>query len=78
MLGGFAGLIVGYYVLEYIAPIEKIILGQTFYIISGCIIIAVSGIFMFLAFKERYFPKKKKRKGSPPVFLKDTDHHKPH
>ncbi len=73
MLGSFAGLVVGYYLLNYVATWEKVPLGQVFYIIAGCIFIAVSGIFIFFAIKMRYFPKKKKRKGAAPVFLKDIE-----
>ena len=73
MLAAFAGLIIGYYLLEYVATWEKVAMGQTFYIIVGCIIIAVSAIVMFFAVKNRYFPKKRKKKGSRPVFLKDSD-----
>lgn len=78
MLAAFAGLVIGYYLLEHVAPIEEVPLGQTFYIITGCIAIAVSAIVMFYALKNRYFPKKKKRKGSRPVFLKDSEHKKSH
>ena len=76
MLAAFAGLVIGYYLLEHVATWEKVPPGQTFYIILGCIVIAVSGIVMFFALKNRYFPKKKKRKSSRPVFLKDTEHRK--
>ncbi|RZJ30993.1 MAG: hypothetical protein EOO48_03445 [Flavobacterium sp.] len=78
MLAAFAGVVVGYYLLEHIAPIERVPLGQTFYIIAGCILIAASAIVMFFAIKSRYFPKKKKRKSSRPVFLKDGERKKSH
>jgi hypothetical protein len=73
ILAAFAGLAVGYYILNYVSTIEDIILGNTFYVIVGCIIMAVCGIVMFFALKNRYFPKKKKRKGSRPLFLKDQE-----
>ena len=68
------GLAVGFYVLEEMATWEKIPLGQVFYIILGCFLIAVSGIFITMAIKLRFFPKKRKKKGSRPIFLEDEQH----
>ena len=70
------GLAAGFYLLEEVASWEKVPLGQVFYIVVGCVLIAASAIIMFLAVKKRYRPKRKK-KSSKPVFLKDS-HQKSH
>lgn len=66
---------IGYYLLNYVATWENPVLGNTFYIVSGCILIAASVIVLLAAIKYRYFPKKKK-KASKPIFL--NDQHKEH
>jgi len=71
ILGSIGGILVGFYLLEEVSSWEHVIFGQVFYIVTGCVCIAVSGIMIFLAVKYRFFPKKKKRKSSPPVFLED-------
>jgi Na+/melibiose symporter-like transporter len=75
MIAAFGGLIVGYYILNEVATWEKPPLGNTFHIILGCIIIAVSAIAIIFSIKERYFPKKKKKK-SRPIFLDDMENKK--
>ena len=60
---------VGYYILEYVAALEKPPLGATFNILLGCSIIAVAGLILFLTVKKQYFPKKRKR--SHHIFLED-------
>ncbi len=51
----------GYYILNYISAQENPFLGNTFHIILGCIMMAVSGIFFFLSIKELFFSKKRKK-----------------
>lgn len=72
ILGGcLVGLLVGYFMLEHIATWEDPILGNTFHIVMGCVLIASSLLVIFVTLKQRYFPKKKRR-GSKPVFLDDV------
>jgi len=68
-LASLAGLAIGFYLLEEVSSWEDVPLGQVFYIVIGCVFIAVSAIFLIAAIKVRFFPKKRKRKGSRPVFL---------
>ncbi len=70
MLLALVGMIGGYYVLNYVATIENILPGPVFYIITGCLMMAVSFIVIAAKLKEMYFPKKRKKK-SKPVFLDD-------
>jgi len=71
MIGSIIGLAIGFYILEEVATWEELPLGQVFYIVLGCVLIAVSGIFMIAAIKVRFFPKKRKRRRSKPIFLED-------
>ena len=71
LISSIVGLAAGYYVLEVMATWEKMPLGQVFYIIVGCVLIAVSGIALIIAIKLKFFPKKRRKKGSKPVFLED-------
>jgi putative Mn2+ efflux pump MntP len=73
MILSVIGLAAGYYLLEEVASWEKVPLGQVFYIIIGCVMIAISGIFICIAIKLRFFPKRRKRKGSKPIFLEDEN-----
>lgn len=59
----------GYYELNYISAQEKPFLGNTFHILLGCVMMAISGIFFFISFKEIFFPEKRKK--SNPVFLEN-------
>lgn len=59
----------GYYILNYISAQEKPFLGNTFHILLGCIMMAISAIFFSLSFKEIFFPKKRKK--TNPVFLEN-------
>lgn len=73
-LASTVGLAIGFFLLEDLAKREKMPLGQTFYILTGCSLIAVSGIILIIVIKKRFFPKKRKRrKSSRPVFLKDVE-----
>jgi glucose uptake protein GlcU len=60
---------VGYYVLEVISRGFDLYLGNTFYVILGCSLMAIPGVFIIYIIKETYFIKKKKRVKQ--VFLKD-------
>jgi uncharacterized membrane protein len=62
-------LLIGWYILEYVATMEKPPLGSTFNILLGCVIIAVSLLFIFITVKKQYFPKKRRRTNH--VFLED-------
>lgn len=62
-------LFIGYYILEYVAKLEKPPLGNTFNILLGCVIIAVSLLFIIITVKKQYFPKKRRRTNH--VFLED-------
>lgn len=59
----------GYYILEEVSTWFDIPLGNTFYVILGCSLMAMSGVFIFYTIKETFFKKKKKR--IKQVFLKD-------
>jgi uncharacterized membrane protein len=60
----------GYYILNYIAALEKPPIGATFNIILGCTIIAVSLLILLFTIKKQYFPKRRKR--TKHIFLDDT------
>lgn len=59
---------VGYYMLNYLSTIETIILGSTFYIVIGCILIAISLMLVGQMVYKKVSRKKTKPK-SKPVFL---------
>jgi hypothetical protein len=73
LIGSIIGLAIGYFVLEEMASWEEMPLGQVFYIVLGCVLIAISGIALFVGTKLRFFPKKRKSKRSKPVFLEDQE-----
>ena len=68
------GLAAGYFVLTEVSSWERLPLGQVPYILSGCILIAVSGIVLLYSLKKKYAPKRKKNRAKP-VFLKDLKEH---
>ncbi len=72
ILLAFAGMCLGYYLLNYLATVEDILPGPVFYIIAGCLLMAISFIVLASKVKEMYFPKKRKKK-SRPVFLEDKE-----
>lgn len=63
----------GYYILDVVSRIYEIPLGNTFYVILGCSLMAMSGVFIIYTIKETFFIKKKKR--IKQVFLKDIPKH---
>lgn len=68
--------LVGYYLLNYVASMEKPPLGATFNIVLGCTIMAITTIVFVYTVKKQYFPQKRKR--TKHVFLDDTDFRKSH
>ena len=68
--------LIGYYLLNYIASMEKPPLGATFNIVLGCSIMAITTMVFVFTIKKQYFPKKRKR--TKHVFLDDTDFRKSH
>ncbi len=68
------GFLVGYYILNYVAAMEKPPLGATFNIVLGCTIMAVTTMVLIFLVKKQYFPKKRKR--TKHVFLDETDYRK--
>ncbi|MBK8600807.1 MAG: hypothetical protein IPN80_09920 [Flavobacterium sp.] len=66
--------LIGYYLLNYVAAMEKPPLGATFNIVLGCTIMAITTIVFVYTVKKQYFPKKRKR--TKHVFLDDTDFRK--
>lgn len=69
MLSCAAALALGYYILNYVAALEKPPIGATFNIVLGCTIIAVSGLILLYTIKRQYFRKSRKR--TRHVFLND-------
>lgn len=65
-----AVLAVGCYLLFVVSRSFKPLLGNTFHILAGCILIAISSLVLAVTLKNHFFPKKK-RKRSNVVFLED-------
>lgn len=61
----------GYYILNYVAALEKPPIGATFNIVLGCTIIAVSLIILLYTVRRQFFPKRRKR--TRHVFLDDIN-----
>ena len=59
----------GYYLFIDVSTQFNPKFGNTFYIVVGCLLIAVASIYLWLLIKNKYFSKKKK-KSSKVVFLK--------
>jgi hypothetical protein len=68
--------LIGYYLLNYVAPMEKPPMGATFNIVLGCSIMAITTLVFVYTVKKQYFPKKRKR--TKHVFLDETDFRKSH
>ena len=62
--------LIGLFLLEYISTLEKPPLGAIFNIIVGCILMAVSTLFIIITINKMFFTKKKRSK-SRQIFLKD-------
>ena len=61
--------IFGYYLLNHVSVMENPFLGNTFNIILGCILMAISSLILIITVKKEFFPKKRKRTNH--VFLDD-------
>ncbi len=59
----------GFFLLEHISTLEKPPLGAIFNIIVGCILMAVSTLFIILTIKKMFFTKKRSKTRN--IFLKD-------
>jgi len=70
------GLGLGYYLFDVVSKWERMPFGQVFYIVGGGVLIAISALVMAMVLKQKFFPKKKRKKGEKPVFLKDMQHKK--
>jgi xanthine/uracil permease len=62
----------GYYVLNFFATGDHTPDERTLFIIGGCVLMTIGGVVMTVKIREKYFPKKKKKKVKP-VFLKDQN-----
>jgi hypothetical protein len=62
---------IGYYILEVISKGFDLYLGNTFYVILGCSLMAISGVFIIYTISETFFKKRKKKTRIKQVFLKD-------
>lgn len=61
---------VGYYILNEVSTWFEVPLGITFYIILGCSLMAISGIYIVYTIKKLYFTKRRKRTNH--IFLDDN------
>ena len=69
ILSCIAFFILGYYLLNHVSVMENPFLGNTFHIILGCILMAISILIIGITVKKEFFPKKRKRTNH--VFLDD-------
>lgn len=53
--------VLGYYLFDVVSRWYRVPLGLTFYVVTGCVLMAVSGICIGYAIKKLFFTKKKKR-----------------
>lgn len=60
----------GYYTLDEVSTWYDIPLGNSFYVILGCTLMAVSGIYIVYTIKQLYFSKKRTR--TKRIYLDDT------
>ena len=61
--------LIGYYILNEVSTWFEVPLGNIFYVIIGCVLMASSGVYIGYAIKTLYFSKKKKR--TKHFYLKD-------
>ncbi len=61
---------IGYYLFDVVSRWYKVPLGVTFYVVTGCSLMAVSCVYTSYAIKKLYFTKKKKR--TKHIFLDDN------
>lgn len=65
---------IGYFMVEFLSTGERPLLGMTFHIVIGCLLMSIATIVLVITLKRHFFPKKK-RKGKRPIFL-DEDKRK--
>ncbi len=75
ILACVAVLALGYYMLDHVAAWEEPPLGNTFHIVVGCVLMAGSSLLLIKLIRQRYFPKKKKKRDRP-IFLDELQHKK--
>ncbi len=68
IIASLAMIALGYYMLDHVATWEDPPLGNTFHIVMGCILMALAGLWLIKLLRERYFPKRKKKRERP-IFL---------
>lgn len=61
--------VLGYYLLYHVSIMENPFLGNTFHIILGCVLMAISILLFIITIKKQFFIKKRNK--SHQVFLKD-------
>jgi len=66
---------IGFYILDEISTWYDVPLGNTFYVILGCSLMAISGIYIGYTIKQLYFTKKKKR--TKRIYLDDNPNNNP-
>ena len=59
----------GYYLFDVVSRWYKVPLGLTFYVVTGCTLMAASGVYIGYAINKIFFTKKKKR--TKQIFLDD-------
>lgn len=69
--------LLGDYLLNDYSTRYEVLLGSTFHIILGCILMAIPVIYVLFIIKRFFFPKRKKRKRSKPVFLENEEEKPP-
>lgn len=62
---------IGYYFLNVVSTIFEVPLGNTFHVILGCTLMAISGLYIIYAIKQLYFTKKKAR--TKRIFLNEDE-----
>ncbi len=61
--------LIGYYLLNEVSTWFEVPLGNIFYVLVGCVLMASSGVYIGYAIRVLYFSKKKKR--TKHYYLKD-------
>lgn len=62
---------IGYYFLNEVSTWFEVPLGNTFHVILGCTLMAISGIYIGYTIKQLYFTKKRKR--TKRIYLDDIN-----
>lgn len=62
---------IGYYFLNVVSTIFEVPLGNTFHVILGCTLMAMSGLYIIYTIKQLYFTKKKAR--TKRIFLNEDE-----